>query len=103
MIFGGNYGEAGAAEFYGARYGLPPVVSTTGSYWFFGPGTRPGAVLIAMKIDSTDLATLYRDVRPAGVIRSPWSVDEEREIVLTVGRGPTHTLQELWPRWAGQN
>ena len=103
VIFAGNYGEAGAAEFYGPRYGLPPVVSTTGSYWFFGPGTRPGAVLIAMKIDSAGLASLYRDVRPAGVIESPWSVDEEREVVLTVGRGPNHTLQELWPRWAGQN
>jgi hypothetical protein len=46
VIFAGNYGEAGAAEFYGPRYGLPPVVCASGSYWFFGPGARPGSVLI---------------------------------------------------------
>ena len=40
VIVAGNYGEAGALDFYGPRYGLPPVVSAAGSYWFFGPGDR---------------------------------------------------------------
>src|SRR5689334_7983813 len=44
VIIGGNYGEGGAAEFYGSRYRLPPVVSPAGSFWFFGLGDRPGRV-----------------------------------------------------------
>ncbi len=42
VIIGGNYGEAGAIDFFGPRYGLPGAVCPCGSYWFFGPGERPG-------------------------------------------------------------
>jgi hypothetical protein len=48
VIVAGNYGEAGAIDFFGPRLGLPPAVSPAGSYWFFGPGTRPGAVVVAI-------------------------------------------------------
>ena len=103
VIFAGNYGEAGAAEFYGPRYGLPPVVSAAGSYWFFGPGELPGDVLIAIGVDSTDIAKAYDDVRPAGAINSPWSVEEERTVSLFVARKPKQSLQQLWPSLAGSN
>ena len=103
VIFAGNYGEAGAAEFYGPRYGLPPVVCVSGSFWFFGPGTRSGAVVITIGIDSATVARFDGDVRPTGVIESPWSVEEERHVVLLVGRRPHATLQALWPGWAGIN
>jgi hypothetical protein len=42
VLVAANYGEAGALDFFGPRYGLPGVVSPAGSYWFFGPGPRPG-------------------------------------------------------------
>jgi len=103
VIFAANYGEAGAAEFYGPRYGLPPVVCVSGSYWFFGPGTRSGAVIVIIGIDSTTMAKYYDDVRPAGVITSPLSVEEERRVPLFVARRPHSTLQALWPGWAGIN
>ena len=103
VIFAANYGEAGAAEFYGPRYGLPPVVCASGSYWFFGPGTRPGAVLVGLGLDSADLARAYGEVHPAGWIDSPWSVDEERRVPMVVARLPRQTLQEIWPALAGRN
>jgi 4-amino-4-deoxy-L-arabinose transferase-like glycosyltransferase len=103
VIFAANYGEAGAAEFYRPRYGLPPVVCASGSYWFFGPGERPGTILVGLGLDSADLAEAYRDVHPAGLIESPWSVDEERRVPIMVARSPRRTLQEMWPRLAGRN
>jgi hypothetical protein len=102
-IFASNYGEAGAAEFYRERYSLPPVISAAGSFWFFGPGTRSGTVLITIGEDSADVAKAYDDVRVAGTVRSPWSVQEEREVTVIVARRPKRTLQELWPSLAGQN
>ena len=101
VIFASNYGEAGAAEFYGPRYDLPPVISAAGSYWFFGPGRRSGAVLITIGEDSSDVAKAYDDVRPVGVIRSPWSVEEERIVPLIVARNPKQSLQRLWPSLKG--
>jgi hypothetical protein len=103
VIFASNYGEAGAAEFYRARYDLPPVVSAAGSFWFFGPGERTGSVLITIGEDGADVAEVYADVRPAGMIVSPWSVEEERAVPLFVARRPRLTLQQLWPSLAGEN
>jgi hypothetical protein len=98
VIFASNYGEAGAAEFYRRRFGLPPVVSAAGSFWFFGPGERPGQVLITIGEDSADVAKAYDDVRPVARILSPWSVEEERDVRVIVARRPKQTLQALWPR-----
>ena len=103
VIFAANYGEAGAAEFYGTKYHLPPVVSAAGSYWFFGPGERAGTVLITIGADSVDVAKAYDDVRPVEELRSPWSVDEERVVPLIVSRRPKQSLQQLWPSLSGRN
>ena len=48
-IYGGNYGEAGAVDFFGSRWGLPPAWSGHNSYFMWGPpaGGR-GAVMIAV-------------------------------------------------------
>lgn len=102
VIGADNYGEAGALEFYGPRYHLPPVVCGCGSYWYFGPGTRPGNVLIDVGTDSTGLATIWRDVRLAARIRSPWSVMEERDVPVWIARDPRITLQQAWPTIQGK-
>jgi hypothetical protein len=103
VIIGGNYGEAGAAEFYGARYRLPPVVSPAGSFWFFGPGDRPGRVAITIGVPRADLSRVYGDVQAVAHIVSPWSVGEERELDVLVGRQPSTTLQAAWPSLAGHH
>ncbi len=101
VIITGNYGQAGAAEFYASEFGLPPVVSPAGSFWFFGPGTRPGRVMIALGIESADLRKGWRSVREAAVLPRPWSVREERDRPVYVATDPRITLQQVWPSLAG--
>src|SRR6185436_16511388 len=36
-IFGQNYGQAGAIDFYGKRYGLPKAISGHQNYYLWGP------------------------------------------------------------------
>jgi len=103
VLLAGNYGEAGALDFFGPRYGLPAVVSPAGSFWFFGPGTKPGAVLVTIGVGRRHLDGRFGTVLPAGRIVSPWSVAEERELPLYVARDPRRTLQEIWPELAGSN
>ena len=103
VLVGANYGEAGALDFFGPRYGLPAVVSPTGSFWFFGPGTKPGEVVVTIGAGREDLVPLFDSVEAAGRVTSPWSVAEERDLTIYVARGPHRTLQEVWPSLAGRN
>ncbi|HEX7020434.1 MAG TPA: glycosyltransferase family 39 protein, partial [Gemmatimonadaceae bacterium] len=102
VIVGNNYGEAGAAEFYRRRYGLPPVVSTAGSYWFFGPGERPGKVVISIGETADGMRRFFGDVRPFLHLMSPWSVSEERSLDVIVSREPKTTLQAIWAGESGR-
>lgn len=102
VIGADNYGEAGALEFFGVRDSLPEVVCGCGSYWYFGPGTRAGNVLIDVGTDSAGLATIYGTVRLATRIRSPWSVQEERNVPVWIARDPKMTLQQVWPTIQGK-
>ncbi|HEU0079916.1 MAG TPA: glycosyltransferase family 39 protein, partial [Longimicrobiaceae bacterium] len=102
-VFAGNYGAAGAIDFYGPRLGLPPAVSAAGSYWFFGPGDRPGDVLVAVGVPEEELRRAFRVVTPAARVANPWGVEEERDVVVYVAEGPRRTLQQMWPELAGRN
>ncbi|MGH7416574.1 MAG: glycosyltransferase family 39 protein, partial [Candidatus Rokuibacteriota bacterium] len=103
VLVAGNYGEAGALDFYGPRYGLPEVVSPAGSYWFFGPGDRPGRVVITIGVSQDDLRRFFDSVATAATVSHAWSVPEERDLTVNVGTRPRTTLQRLWPSLAGQN
>jgi hypothetical protein len=103
VIVAGNYGEAGAIDFFGPRHGLPPAVSPAGSYWFFGPGEKPGAVVVAIGPGREELAPFFESVEPAARTGDPWAVAEERDLTIYVARRPRRTLQEIWPTLAGRN
>jgi hypothetical protein len=79
------------------------VVSPAGSFWFFGPGERPGDVVVVIGGARADLAPLFGSVTEAGRVRSPWSVEEERELTIFVAREPRRTMQQVWPSLAGMN
>jgi hypothetical protein len=105
VIFPGNYGEAGAVDFYGPKYGLPPAVSDAGTYWFFGPGRLPGEVLITIGKPAGDLTPYFASVRRAAWITNPWWVSEERDNTIYVAEGPKPslgTLQSIWPKLRGR-
>ena len=87
----------------GRRLGLPRVVSPVGSYWFFGPGDKPGDPTIVVGGDSTDLAARFRSVTLAGRVTHAWAVREERDVPIWVCEGPLRTLQEAWAEFRGRN
>ena len=47
-VFTGNYGVAGAIDFLGKEYNLPPAISGHNNYWLWGPGDPPPENLIIM-------------------------------------------------------
>lgn len=102
VIIASNYGLAAAADWYGPRYGLPPVVCNVGSYWFFGPGTRPGTVGITIGVSREDLRAYYDSIEVAGRLLDPWAARWEQDLTIYIARRPRTTLQAVWPAWAGR-
>ncbi len=103
VIIGDSYGHAGALDFYGPKLGLPPAISAAGSYWFWGPGTKPGNVGIVLGDDSASLARFFRVVRPVGRMNNPWGVPEEQHARIFQVEQPIKPIQQVWPSLAGQN
>lgn len=103
VIAGENYGEAGALEFYGPKLGLPRVISAAGSYWFFGPGDKPGTIMISLGVSGEDLYKFYNTVTPAGRVLNDWGVPEESDVSVYVSENPKATIQQIWPSLAGRN
>ncbi|MBI1809776.1 MAG: glycosyltransferase family 39 protein [Gemmatimonadetes bacterium] len=97
VIGASNYGRAGAIDYYGPRHGLPKAISSAGSYWFWGPGTKPGNVALIVENDDTHLKQLWDDVRAVQHVHSDWSVAEERDANVYLCQKPKRSLQDVWP------
>lgn len=97
VVLASNYGRAGAVDFYGPRFGLPGAVCPCGTYWQFGPGAKPGRVVVAVGVDPTRLREAADSVEVVATVREPWGVEEEREVPISVVRGLHRSLQSIWP------
>lgn len=103
VLLAANYGEAGALDLLGRRLGLPSVVSTAGSYWFFGPGRLPGNVAIAVGYMAHELQPFFRRVTPVAEVRNPLGVPEEQTVTIFVCEQPYRAIQQIWAAEAGHN
>jgi hypothetical protein len=105
VLYGRNYGQAGALELYGGRYGLPPVASLAGSWYLLGPGPhRAGDTIVLLGVEPDQLETIRcGSVEVAARVQVPWGVPEERDVPITVCRDPGLSLRDLWeqegPAW----
>jgi hypothetical protein len=100
-IYGGNYGEAGACDFFGARWGLPPAVSGHNTYALWGPPRDGrGAVLIAVAdgAECDDWSDLYERVEEVDRTDDPYAMPYENGVAVCVLRGLKKPLEQVWPR-----
>ncbi|NUO84251.1 glycosyltransferase family 39 protein [candidate division KSB1 bacterium] len=99
-ILASNYGQAGALEYYGAKYGLPKVISYHGSFYLWGPGNASQEILLTVGIAAEDLQPYFQRVELAGTIMHPYA--RENDIPILVCRRANVSLQEVWPRLASE-
>ena len=97
-IIAGNYGEAGAINLLGPRYGLPPAISGTNSAWYRSyPESKP-QTLIAIGLDDDFLKEHFEHCEVLAHNTNPYVVinEESRDhpnIYLC------HHLLEPWPEF----
>lgn len=103
-IYADTYGDAGALDFFGPQYGLPPAISSQNNYYLWGTRGYDGSTLVAIGASRIDL--LRRFYRSVVLIRTStepykWVVEGPAPIYLL--RDPVAPLPVIWPhlRWYG--
>jgi hypothetical protein len=97
-IFAQDYGQAGAIDFLGPRYNLPPALSGHQTWWIWGPRGYSGNCLIILDDDRETLDRLFDHVEYLGT-SAPNPHALESEIPVYICRGAKFgTLADLWPK-----
>jgi hypothetical protein len=97
-VFTANYGEAGAIDFFGERYGLPRAISGHNSCYVWGPGGCAGEVVISVGVPRGDLEAIFGEVNQEATIRCEYCMPDEDNLPVYVCRNPRAPLGELWPQ-----
>jgi hypothetical protein len=96
-ILAGTYGDAGAIDFFGPRYGLPKSISPHQNYYYWGPRQYTGEVLILLHYDLADAQRGCQSVQVGPTLNPEYAMQEEHYTIL-VCRGSKLPLAEAWVR-----
>ncbi len=98
-IFCQDYGQAGAIDFFGPKYGLPPALSGHQNYFYWGPGDYTGEIMIVLDDEATDERAQFRSVEDRGPVEtSRWAMLWEQRQHIYVCRDLKGGLRDLWPK-----
>ncbi|MFY9666029.1 MAG: glycosyltransferase family 39 protein [Candidatus Cybelea sp.] len=103
-IYADTYGDAGALDFFGPAYGLPPVISSQNNYYLWGTRGYDGSTLVAIGATRIDLLRhFYRSVELARTSAEPYKWVVEGPAPIYILRDPIAPLPVIWPqlRWYG--
>jgi hypothetical protein len=96
-IFGQNYGQAGAIDLFGPKYGLPPAISGHMNYFYWGPRDYTGESVIVMQGRQQDLERRFASVERVASVSHPYSMPYEHFDIFYC-RGLKQPLKEIWPQ-----
>jgi hypothetical protein len=97
-IFAASYGEAGAIDLLGKKYGLPKAICPQLAYYDFGTRNYTGDVMIF--IGNPDaLARECRSVQFGASLENPYGFSGQRGPIINVcrGFGLGYDLRQIWP------
>ncbi len=97
-IFCQNYGQAGAIDFFGPKYGLPPALSGHQNYYVWGPRGYTGDLVLVIDTPGGDEPAQFRSVEDLGPVdSSPWAMPWEQRQHILLCRDLNTPLRDAWP------
>ena len=101
-IFAQDYGQAGAIDFLGRRYGLPSALSGHQTWFLWGPRGYSGKCMIVLGDSRERLGELWEHVEYVGTSAdNPYALEKRIDVFICRG-AKFGALSELWPqvkRW----
>jgi hypothetical protein len=95
-IYAQNYGEAGAIDFFGAKYQLPRAISGHNNYWLWGTYDFSGEVVIIIGGRKEEHSKVFGSVQEAAIHRNEYAMPYETELRIFICRKPNVPLQDVW-------
>ena len=98
-IFCQNYGEAGAIDFFGPKFGLPPAISGHQNYFLWGPRDWTGEVALVLDTRDDNEREQFASVEDLGqIVSSPWAMPFERRMHIYLCQDLKANVQDVWPQ-----
>jgi Dolichyl-phosphate-mannose-protein mannosyltransferase len=98
-VLTGNYGEAGAIDFFGARHGLPRAISGHNSYYLWGPRGCSGETVVSVGVPRERLEGVFGRIERTGTVRCRYCMPDEDDLPVYVLGDPKLPFEEAWPRF----
>ncbi|MGH9735652.1 MAG: glycosyltransferase family 39 protein [Candidatus Acidiferrales bacterium] len=98
-IFAGNYGEAGAIDYYGPKLGLPAAISGHNSYYDWGPRNYSGSCVILVGERSDIYSRYFGEADLVAHVSNPHGTPIERSVPIYICHKAIAPLEKLWPRF----
>jgi hypothetical protein len=96
VVYAGNYGEAGAMDFYRDQYPLPPVICPHNSYWIWGYGETPIETILIIGGRLEDHLQSCLQAKPAAVFEAPYVMPYENQQAIWICRELIRSPGEIW-------
>jgi hypothetical protein len=94
-ILAGNYGEAGAIDLFGPKYGLPTAISGHQNHYYWGLMGFKGDNFITIEYGPHYLGEICKSVEPVAFHSDPWGMGEENHEIFFC-RGLKKPLAEIF-------
>jgi len=97
IIFGDNYGEAGAITILGKKYNLPEAISFNDNFRYWVPRTFDKEIIELIYINhelGKDVRLLFQDIVEVGHISNPLAREYGTRVYLC--KNPTQSFNKFW-------
>ncbi|OGU76215.1 MAG: hypothetical protein A2V93_03320 [Ignavibacteria bacterium RBG_16_34_14] len=95
VVYCGNYGEAGAIEYYSRYYKLPPVLSPHNSYWYWWDFNKKVTTIIVLGGEEEDLFDSLKEVKIGAIHKCKYCMPYENNLHIFVCKGLKRSVDEI--------
>jgi hypothetical protein len=102
LVYVRNYGEAGAVDLLGKKYGLPKATCAHNNYWYWGPPEWDGKVAIILgwsdniQENLADLEQRFESVELGATFTNPFCMPYENNRHWFICRNANFDFKEIW-------
>jgi hypothetical protein len=98
IIFAGDYGEAGAVDYFGDEFNLPRAYSVHNNYWLWGPPKEIPDIFLVIGVGREELESAFETVEARDTVTCNYCNPSENNQPVFICRGYKYNLPEIWPR-----